>query len=244
MEGSARDIIARLQRDILPLQGFKSLSLNDKASIGFHPIESAFPGATFPLGCIHEFLSTYIEDTAATNGFVSGILNGLLKRGGVCLWISTARTIFPAALKAFGLEPDQIIFIDLQKEKDALWTMEEALKCNRITAVIGEIKDITFKESRRLQLATEQSRVTGFILRLQPKLSNTVACVSRWRITCLPSELEDGMPGVGFPRWNVELLRVRNGKPGSWKVEWSSNCFCEVPGNIFTIPFEERRKTG
>ncbi len=28
------------------------------------------------------------------------------------------------------------------------------------------------------------------------------------------------MPGVGAPRWKVELLKVRNGLPGAWIVEW------------------------
>ena len=68
--------------------------------------------------------------------------------------------------------------------------MEESLNVTRIAAVIGEVKNISFKESRRLQLAAEQSRVTGFLIRHQPKILNTIACVSRWRITSLPSELE------------------------------------------------------
>jgi protein ImuA len=25
---------------------------------------------------------------------------------------------------------------------------------------------------------------------------------------------------MGFPRWEVELLKVRNGKPGKWLVQW------------------------
>ena len=29
------------------------------------------------------------------------------------------------------------------------------------------------------------------------------------------------MPGVGMPRWKVELLKVRNGVPGEWIVEWA-----------------------
>src|SRR4030095_9938777 len=171
-------------------------------------------------------------------------LSRLMQLGGVCIWISSARTLFPPALKTFGIEPDQVIFIDLKKEKDVLWTMEEALKCNRLTAVLGELKEISFTESRKLQLAVEQSRVTGFILRHKPRSLNTIACVSRWRITSLPSESEDGMPGVGFPRWNVELLKVRNGKPGNWKVEWLSNRFQNITENIFSIPQEKRRKTG
>jgi protein ImuA len=36
---------------------------------------------------------------------------------------------FSPALKSFGVEPDKIIFITVTKEKDMLWVMEEALKC-------------------------------------------------------------------------------------------------------------------
>ena len=122
--------------------------------------------------------------------------------------------------------------------------MEQSLQCKRIAAVIGEVKHISFKESRRLQLAAEQSRVTGLLVRHQPKILNTTACVSRWRITALPRELPDGMPGIGFPRWNVELLRVRNGKPGAWQLEYSSNRLKEIKENIFSISQEQRRKTG
>ncbi len=241
---SKTDIIAQLQRDILPLQGFKNLWQNNNVNIGFRPIESSFPNTTFPTGCIHEFLGASTEDAAATNGFVTSVLSRLIQLGGTCIWISATRMLFPPALKLFGIEPHQIIFVDLKKEKDVLWTMEEALKCDKLNAVVGELNEIGFKDSRRLQLATEQSRVTGFIIRHQPRTINTIACVSRWRITSLPSELVDDMPGVGFPRWNVELLKVRNGKPGNWKLEWSSNGFQQIKQNIFSLPEEERRKTG
>jgi protein ImuA len=36
------------------------------------------------------------------------------------------------------------------------------------------------------------------------------------------------MPGLGFPRWQVELLKVRNGNPGSFILEWAGEKFEEV----------------
>lgn len=85
-------------------------------------------------------------------------------------------------MKNFGIDPDPIIFIDFRREKDILWTMEEGLKCTSLTEVIGEIEEISFTESRRLQLVEEKSRVTGFILRKNTKKLSTTACVARWRI--------------------------------------------------------------
>src|SRR6476620_9687162 len=127
---------------------------------------------------------------------------------------------FPPTLKSYGMNPDHVVFINLKNEKDIFWSLEEALKCERVTAVVVELSEHAFTESRRLQLFVEQSGVTGFIIRARPRNLNTTACVTRWKITSLPSELPDGVPGVGFPGWNVELLKVRNGKPGSWWMEW------------------------
>jgi protein ImuA len=221
------DIATALQSDILRLQGFKRLS-NSAADVGLGPMREAFPNASFPVGCVHEFLSSRAEDASATNGFIAGLLAALMNSHGTALWISSSRKLFPPALKSFGIQPERFIFIDLQKEKDVLWAMDEALKCGALTAVIGELRDISFTESRRLQLAVEQSNVTGFILRHTLRKPETTACVSRWKITSLPSISFEDLPGIGFPQWKVELLRMRNGKTGSWNIQWINGKFHQV----------------
>ncbi|MEX6687009.1 Error-prone repair protein ImuA [Danxiaibacter flavus] len=219
------NIIRDLEREILSLQGLVKRSGTHPLDIGLGSIENAFPNQTFPVAAMHEFISYSREEAAATNGFIGGLLGKLMHHGGACLWIGNKRTIFPAGLKNFGIDPERIIFIDLIKPKDILWTVEEALKCSALAAVVGELTELNFKESRRLQLAVEQSRVTGLLHRYNPLVENTVACVSRWKIQPMVSEAADGMPGVGWPRWNVQLQKIRNGKPGSWQVEWTSEGF-------------------
>ena len=192
---------------------------------GLGQITDAMPNGVFPLGAVHEFLSGRTEDAAATTGFISGLLASLMGSSGTALWISTMRMVFPPALKTFGVQPDRIIFIDLPSEKEVIWAMDESLKCDGLCAVIGEVKQISFTASRRLQLAVEQSQVTGFILHHSTKNPNTTACVSRWKITSLCSEYVDGLPGVGFPNWQVELLRMRNGRTGVWEVKFVNGKF-------------------
>ena len=228
MLASKKDIINELQKNILQWQGIKVPLAGTTRFLGLEPVEAAFPNAVFPTGAIHEFLTEEPEHAAASGGFLAGLLQVLMQQGGVCLWISISRSLFPPALKTFGVNPDRIIFIDVKRQKDLLWAMEEALKCGSLAAVVAEIGEISFTESRRLQLVVEKSRVTGFILRGNTQKMSTTACVARWKITPLPSELEEGMPGVGFPRWNVELLKVRNGNPGAWKIEWSGRAFRPV----------------
>jgi len=240
------DIVAQLQRDILRLQGLRS-STHGAPDVGLGSILNALPNAAFPVGAVHEFISSTREDQAAAGGFVSGLLASLQGRNGTILWISSCRNLFPPALKNFGVEPDHVIFIDLQKEKHVLWAMEEALKCGALSAVVGELREIDFTASRRLQLAVEQSQVTGFIIRRGNKL-NTTACIARWKISSLPSEVIEDLPGVGSPAWHVELLRIRNGKPGAWKVTWVNKRFLTrdiVPEKALpTIPSRKQLKAG
>lgn len=243
MATTKKDVLAQLQKEILPLQGCKPIVYGNALENGLGIINHAFPNATFPLGAVHEFISEGAEDNAATGGFIGGILGPLMLNGGAAIWISGSKTIFPPALQSFGIAPDRIIFIVLHKEKEMLWAMQEALKCEGLAAVIGEIPDISFTASRRLQLAVEQSQVTGFVLRCNPRNLNNTACVTRWKITHLPTDLPAGMPGVGFPRWNVELLKVRNGKPGSWQLEFVAGRFRQV-SRLTVLRHDQQKKFG
>ena len=187
MLAAKKDIISKLQKNILQWQGIHTPQTSTIRFTGLEPSETTFPNAVFPTGAIHEFLTEEPEYAAASGGFLGGLLKILMQQGGICLWISTSRSLFPPALKNFGVDPDRIIFIDLKQRKDILWAMEEALKCSSLAAVIGEIEEISFTESRRLQLVVEKSRVTGFILRKNTKKLSTKACAARWRIKSLPS---------------------------------------------------------
>jgi protein ImuA len=236
------DIIRRLQQDILELQGFEKPASADAVDFGLGPINTSFPYQTFPTAAVHEFITESQETSAASAGFIAGLAGHLMQKGGACIWISANRLLNPSALIQFGIQPEQIIFIDVRNQKQVLWAIEEALTSEGLAAVIGEVREVDFTASRRLQLAVEKSRVTGFILRDRPRDLNANACVARWRIRPLASISVDDLPGVGFTRWLVELLRVKNGHPGRWEMEWKGGRFQPVlPENTTTL-HEHRRK--
>lgn len=235
MASVKKDVIGKLQEQILQLQGFKPEGNAHAIDFGLGIISKAFPGNVFPLAALHEFLATNLEDAAASGGFISILLSALMKKGGLCLWISTQRKIFPPSLINFGLSPDRIIFIDLQSERDVLWASEEALKCESLAAVVTELDEISFAQSRRLQLVIEKSRVTAFIIRKNAeKLTSTLAA-ARWRISAIPSGAIDELPGLGFARWQVELLKVKNGIPGNWMIEYAAGVFKPIK----QVPFND-----
>jgi protein ImuA len=233
-------IIPKLQQEILALQGYRLPGIME-SQIMLGPIQDAFPNRSFPLGAIHEFLFSNWEDGAATCGFITALLKPVMTNGGIIFWVGQKRTLFPPALESFGICPDKIVFVDVTNEKHVIWSVEEALKCPALSAVIGELHGISFTASRRLQLAVEQSEVTGFLLCNSPRPPAATACVSRWRITSLPGHVSENLPGVGFPQWRVELLRIRNGRPGVWDIRLSAGKFelAVLPGRETYEPYIE-----
>ncbi|MEJ2904838.1 ImuA family protein [Pedobacter panaciterrae] len=241
-----QELVSKLQQDILLWQGFKLQGKEAAEAIGLGELENVFPNGVFPKKAIHEFITVLPEHAAASDGFIGGLLSVLMKDGAACVWISTARKLFPVSLCLFNVEPERIIFMDVTREKDVLWIMEEALKCEGLAAVVAELNELSLIESRRLQLAVEGSGVTGFILRKDARKAVSTVASARWKISPVPSVTEDEMPGVGFPRWKVELTKVRNGNPGSWIMEWGGDRFVEVLPALKTAAWydQEERQIG
>lgn len=235
---SKTDIIARLQREILPLQGYKPL-LQPAVDRGLELLGQAFPGGMFPRGAMHDMGCPTVEDKVAAGGFIAGILSVLAKNNGNVVWISNGHHVFPPALAGFGLKPEHVVFVELAKERERAWAIEEALKCNGVSAVVGETDSISFTASRRYQLAVERSGVTGFLL-CGKQVQNTTS-IARWVVKHRKSETSD-LPGIGFPSWQVELLKARNGRPMTWELEWRDGHFNAISERE-AIPILHR-KTG
>jgi len=203
--------------------GIKTPAIEASFAHGLSFMQAHFPGRVFPKGAMHELLCHQPEHMAATGGFVSALLATLFKTQGAIIWISPVANVFPPALKRFNINPEQVIFIHPKTTTQTLWVVEEALKCRGLKAVVAEVNGVSFTHSRRLQLAVENSNVTGFLLNYQKGNPATNACVSRWQVTTAPSQKIIGLPGIGFPTWKVELQKMRSGKKGDWMVEWNGS---------------------
>ena len=196
---------------------------------GVAAIDRVLPSGGLARGALHEILgaSGDEEDGALAAAFVASILGRLIATGGgMVLWCLPRPDLYGPGLAAHGLDPGRLVLVQAPRDAEILWAMEEGLRARGIAAVVGEIGVLPAVASRRLQLAAERSGVTALLLRRwrdggqaarERALPN--AAVTRWRIAALPSQPSRGEPGVGRPRWRVELLRCRGGAPACWEVE-------------------------
>ena len=200
---------------------------------GIAAIDRMLPRGGLARGALHEILGMGgdEEDGALAAAFAAGILGRLAAEGstardGIVLWCLPHPDLYGPGLVAHGLDPARLVLVQASRDTEILWAMEEGLRASGIAAVVGEVGTLTAVASRRLQLAAERSGTTAFLLRRwrdggqaarERNLPN--AAVTRWRIAALPSQPSWGEPGVGCPRWRVELLRCRSGEPACWEVE-------------------------
>ncbi len=140
MSAAQHDIIQQLRREILQLQGLREPKTELPDDFGLAAIGHVFPQGVFPTGVVHEFTGPEAPQSAAS-GFVTFLLSRLMQPGTVAVWVSARRTLFPPALAAYGIIPDNIIFLDVASQRDALWAIEEALRCDQLAAVVGEVRD-------------------------------------------------------------------------------------------------------
>jgi protein ImuA len=147
-------------------------------------------------------------------------------RDGIVLWCLPHPDLYGPGLAILGLDPARLVLVRARRDGEILSAIEEGLRATGVAAVVGEVGAFPAVASRRLQLAAERSGVTAFVLRRwrdgaraarERDLPN--ASATRWRITAQPSVPARAEPGIGHPRWRVELLRCRGGAPACWEVE-------------------------
>lgn len=191
---------------------------------GLQAIDATLPWQGLPLAALHEIENAGAsdEDGAAVT-FLAGILARLGPTRPV-LWCLQRADLHAPGLALAGLDAKRLVLLRAPNERDILWAMEEGLRSRALAAVVGEVEALSTPASRRLQLAAESAGVTGFVLhrsagphfRIRAAAS---AAVTRWRVAALPSVPVAGEPGIGRPRWRVELRRCRGGMPAAWDVE-------------------------
>jgi len=140
------------------------------------------------------------------------------------LWVQDERAIkltgrpfrpgLPAALR------HRVIHVAAKTPQDALFALEEGLRCRDLACVIGEIagnpKALDFTASRRLALTAEKHGALLFLLRHDARADLSAARM-RWRMRSAPSAppLWD-RAAPGRPAWHAELFRARAHPTAEW----------------------------
>ncbi|GGD62974.1 hypothetical protein [Croceicoccus mobilis] len=142
------------------------------------------------------------------------------------LWVQDAGAIRAGGRPYVpGLPRDlahRMVHVAVKTPEDALFALEEGVRCRDLAFVIGEIagnpRALDFTASRRLVLAAERHRVPLWLVRVDAR-RDLGAARMRWEVQSAASEPSPwNAEAPGTPNWRAELFRARGLRPGAWWI--------------------------
>ncbi len=194
--------------------------------LGIKALDNALPPNGLMLGALHEASGTTGADEPSAAAFLAVLLHRLSRRTGrdtVLVCESDASRfgrLHGWGWRDLGGDPAALLIVRARHDKEVLWVMEEGLRSGALAAVFAEIRSTGFTMTRRLSLAAQEGMTPALLLRCDGLVPASTAA-TRWQVAALPSSGDSlDIRAPGAPRWHLELVRCRAGRPARCDVEW------------------------
>ena len=220
--------LCHLRRAVAEIEGQGTgLALGARAlAFGVPAIDVVLHDGLAPAS-LHEVAAATWRDLGTAVGFTCALV-ARAADGHDTLWIQTdfaaleSGTIYGPGGDLFGLPSSKLLIVKAPRPLDALWAMEEGLKCRALSSVVaelpndGSVADLT--ATRRLTLAAREGGGFGFLLRHRPA-PLTSSAETRWEISAA-SSAPDRFGGLGRTAFALSLVKNRRGRTGQWTIAW------------------------
>jgi protein ImuA len=201
-------------------------------TLGVTALDAALAGG-LACGALHEIGPAAPLHGGAAAGFAMALTARALRAGGQAVWIQPdfasmeAGALYGPGLDLIGLPTERLVILRVPRPRDALWAMEEALKCRAAGAVIAELagEEADLTATRRLALAAREGGGLGLILAptgesgSEPFCSHPSTATTRWEVASARGE-RDRFGGLGQTTFALSLVKNRRGRTGQWRLSW------------------------
>jgi protein ImuA len=217
-------------------------------SFGVASLDQALAGG-LACGALHEIGSAVPLHGGAAAGFALALtalaLDPLPRKRGGAVWIqpdfaaAEAGSLYGPGLDLMGLPMERLVILRVPRPRDALWAMEEALKCRAAGTVVAELAGETdLTATRRLALAAREGGGLGLILHqsICPSPPPSTA-MTRWEVASARGE-RDRFGGLGPVTFALSLVKNRRGRTGQWRLSWDHHerAFVAAALPLFVAP--------
>jgi protein ImuA len=216
--------LRRLRRVIAESEAQGIPEAERRVALGVAAIDTALGGGLAG-AALHEVSATLPLHFGAAAGFALALAALIREPQKQTLWIATdfscleAGVLYGPGLDQFGLPTERLLVARVARPVDALFAMEEALKCRALSTVIAELHgEADLTATRRLSLAAREGGALGLLLRHKPSAAPSAAH-TRWQAATAPSE-PDELGGLGRTALTLSLTRNRRGPCGRWTIAW------------------------
>jgi protein ImuA len=225
-------LVASLQRQVARLEAGRPPDDDQPVSTGSPALDSLLPAGGLRRGTLVEYLTASAGNGAATLALSAAREACREGRAFVVLDADTlTRSVsegprsrfYPPAAAAWGIDLAAMLVLRPVNQADALWAVDQALRCPGVGAVWAACDRLDVRDFRRLQLAAECGRTLGLLFRPARLRGQPTWADVQWEVGQASSLPSPRVPKRGalhlLPTWmlRVELVRCR-GKPGGESV--------------------------
>lgn len=191
------DVVAALRQRMLQWQGAGRPTF----STG---LDSILPGG-FQRGTLVEYLA---EGGSGATALSLVAAREACREDQTLVVIDRRRQFYPPAASNFGLGTKSMIFAHPGTRSDELWTLNQALSCPGVGAVLCWPEKLDDRVFRSLQLAAERGGAVGLFIRPASIRGQPTWSEIQLLVEVLPAAEK-------IRRLRVEMIRCRNGNAGA-----------------------------
>jgi protein ImuA len=251
--GKRPAILHRLRQAVAKIEGQETVLAPGRRVLSFDvaEIDRVLAGGLAPAS-LHEIAARTWPDLGAAIGFALA-LAARARDQRETLWIQTdfaaleSGNLYGPGLEIFGLPCSRLLILKASHPLDALWAMEESLKCRALSSVVCEfpndaaLADLT--TTQRLTHAARECGLFGFLLRHRSTPLASSAD-TRWKISTA-SSVPDRFGGIGRTTFAASLVKNRRGPGGQWTIVWDHHerTFSTLSRNMAPPAFDRSGRT-
>jgi len=193
-------------------------------STGYKVLDRLLPYGGYQPGTLVEWLSPALGSAAGTLALVSA--RQAAAAGGALVVIDEGGDFYPPAAAGLGVDLGRTIVVRVSQRRDAIWAIDQALRCRGVAAVLAWTAVSDSRTWRRWQLAAEEGGSLGLLLRACDVRGAPAWAEVRWWVEGLAPRNEEERIGADRRRVRVELARCRSiGRRGMVEVELGAGEF-------------------
>lgn len=182
----------------------------DTAGAGDTVLASLFPRGVLERGMLVEWIAA--QPGAGAMSLAVAVARQMGLEHGPTVVIDAHEDFYPPAAVGRGLDLGRTLILRPTR-RDLAWTWEQVLHCPTVGTVLGWLEEVHDREYRRLQLAAENARGLGLLLRSARALDSPSWAALRLVVEPLPS-LSRAPTWTISRRAKVRVLRLRGGSAG------------------------------
>jgi hypothetical protein len=192
---STMTTVARLRGTLDRHGGSVPLTDSEKTTTGSPPLDRLLPGGGLRRGSLVEYLGQGVSLAFAAAQAAC--------RDRPLVVVDRGQALYPAS---WPIELAQTVLVRPTSEADEIWACDQSLRCPGVGAVLARCGRLGQRDFRRLQLAAEEGRTLGILVRPVKLRGDPTWADVQWLVEPQPSP----------DRWRlrVELLRCRGGSGG------------------------------